>query len=77
MTRIDFYQLNPQQHNQDRVVCQLCQKAYDNNQLTLLLTKSPQQTEHLDRQLWIFDDDSFVPHDAQESDDLDAHPDSQ
>ena len=70
MTRIDFYQLNPQQHNQDRVVCQLCQKAYDNNQLTLLLTKSPQQTEHLDRQLWIFDDDSFVPHDSQESDDF-------
>lgn len=70
MTRIDFYQLNPQQHNQDRVVCQLCQKAYENSQLTLLLTKSQQQTEHLDRQLWIFNDDSFVPHDAQESDEF-------
>lgn len=68
MTRVDFYQLNPQQHNQDRVVCQLCQKAYDNNQKTLLLTQSPQQTAHLDRQLWIFNDDSFIPHDAEESD---------
>jgi DNA polymerase-3 subunit chi len=68
MTRIDFYQLNPQQHHADRVVCQLCQKAYESNQLTLLLTQSQQQTEHLDRQLWIFDDDSFIPHDAEESD---------
>jgi DNA polymerase-3 subunit chi len=64
MTRIDFYQLNPQQHNQDRVVCQLCQKAYDSNHKSLLLTQNPEQTAHLDLQLWIFDDDSFIPHDA-------------
>ena len=70
MTRIDFYQLNPQQHNADKVICQLCQKAYENNQATLLLTKNRQQSEHLDRQLWIFNDDSFVPHDAQESEDF-------
>jgi DNA polymerase-3 subunit chi len=67
MTRVDFYQLNPQQHNQDRVVCQLCQKAYDSNQKTLLLTQSPEQTAHLDRQLWTFNDDSFVPHDTDRS----------
>jgi len=70
MTRIDFYQLPAQQHNHDRVVCQLCQKAYDSNQLTLLLTQTPEQSKHLDRQLWIFNDDSFVPHDIQESDDF-------
>jgi len=70
MTRIDFYQLKPQQHNPNRVVCQLCQKAYESNQLTLLLTRDQQQTEYLDKQLWIFDDDSFVPHDAQESDEF-------
>jgi DNA polymerase-3 subunit chi len=70
MTRVDFYQLNPQQHNQDRVVCQLCQKAYDSNQKTLLLTQSPNQTAHLDRHLWIFNDDSFIPHDSDESEGL-------
>jgi DNA polymerase-3 subunit chi len=70
MTRIDFYQLPAQQHNHDRVVCQLCQKAYDSNQFTLLLTQTPEQSKHLDRQLWTFNDDSFVPHDIQESDDL-------
>ena len=67
MTRIDFYQLTAPQHSHDRVVCQLCQKAWENNQYTLLLTQDAQQTAHLDRQLWVFDDDSFVPHDARES----------
>ena len=70
MTRVDFYQLDPGKHKQDKIVCQLCQKAYDNNQRTLLLTQSPEQTAHLDRQLWVFSDDSFVPHDAQESEDF-------
>ncbi len=70
MTRIDFYQLSPQQHNHDRVVCQLCQKAYENNQFTLLLTQSAEQTAHLDRQMWVFNDDSFIPHDVQESADF-------
>ena len=68
MTRIDFYQLNPQRHRYDQVVCQLCQKAYDNNQLTLLLTCDPQQTQHLDLRLWTFRDDSFLPHDSDEDD---------
>ena len=70
MTRVDFYQLNPQQPNQDRVVCQLCQKAYERNQFTLLLTQNPQQTAHLDRQLWVYNDDSFIPHDADESEEF-------
>ena len=64
MTRIDFYQLNPQQHNPYHIVCQLCQKAYDSDQRTLLLTKSTQQTTDLDQQLWIFNEDSFLPHDT-------------
>jgi DNA polymerase-3 subunit chi len=67
MTRIDFYQLTALQHTHDRLVCQLCQKAWEKNQYTLLLTQNEQQTAHLDRQLWVFDDDSFVPHDSQES----------
>jgi DNA polymerase-3 subunit chi len=68
MTRIDFYQLNPAGHSFDQVVCKLCQKAYDNRQLTLLLTKNTEQSRHLDQRLWTFVDDSFVPHDSEESD---------
>lgn len=68
MTRIDFYQLNPQRHHADKVVCQLCQKAYEKQQKTLLLTQSSDQTTHLDRQLWVFSDDSFIPHDTEQQD---------
>jgi DNA polymerase-3 subunit chi len=65
MTRIDFYQLNPERPRFDQVVCQLCQKAYEQKQLTLLLTQNRQQSEHLDHKLWTFLDDSFVPHDCE------------
>ncbi len=67
MTRIDFYQLNPARHRYDQVVCQLCQKAYDSDQLTLLLTHDPQQSRLLDQKLWTFRDDSFLPHDNEQS----------
>ena len=70
MTRIDFYQLNPERHRYEQVVCQLCQKAWDNRQMTLLLTQSPEQSEQLDHRLWTFADDSFVPHDSDDSDDF-------
>ena len=72
MTRIDFYQLNPQQHKADRLVCQLCQKAYENQQKTLLLTQNPEHSAHLDKQLWIFNEDSFVPHDVELTDSFDT-----
>lgn len=67
MTRIDFYQLQGGHHQFDQLVCQLCQKAYDGKQLTLLLTRDPDQSRHLDQKLWTFRDDSFLPHDTEES----------
>ena len=51
MTRVDFYQLDPARHRYDQVVCRLCQKAWDNSKLTLLLTRDPQQSQHLDHKL--------------------------
>jgi len=70
MTRIDFYQLRPDGKRFDQVVCQLCQKAYENRQLTLLLTRDQQQSEHLDNRLWTYSDDSFLPHDREEAEGL-------
>lgn len=70
MTRIDFYQLNPARHQFDQVVCRLCQKAYDSRKLTLLLTQNAQQSQQLDHKLWTFVDDSFLPHDSEESPDF-------
>jgi DNA polymerase IIIc chi subunit len=66
MTRVDFYQLDPARHRYEQVVCHLCQKAWDNRQMTLLLTQDPQQSQHLDHRLWTFADDSFIPHDSVE-----------
>ena len=70
MTKIDFYQLNPDRHRYDQVICQLCQKAYDGKQKTLLLTQNQQHSQQLDRQLWIYSDDSFLPHDVEETEGL-------
>ncbi len=70
MTRIDFYQLNPERQRYDQVICQLCQKAYDSKQFALLLTQNPQQSQHLDHKLWTYSDDSFLPYDGEESDGL-------
>lgn len=70
MTRIDFYQLDPVRHRYDQVICQLCQKAWDTRQPTLLLTQHAEQSQQLDQRLWTFSEDSFVPHDCEESDDF-------
>ncbi len=72
MTRIDFYQLSPERHRADRIVCQLCQKAYENAQKTLLLTQSAEQSAHLDKLLWVFNDDSFIPHDTETTADFET-----
>jgi len=70
MTRIDFYQLNPERHRYEQVVCRLCEKAWEQKQLTLLLTEDAAQSQMLDQRLWTFSDDSFVPHDSEDSDDF-------
>ncbi len=67
MTRIDFYQLSPERPRYDLLVCQLCQKAYESKQLILLLTQNRQQSEHLDNRLWTYSDESFLPHDSEET----------
>ena len=67
MTRIDFYQLDPARHRYEQIVCRLCEKAYDGSQLTLLLTRDAEQTRQLDQLLWTFRDDSFLPHDSEET----------
>ncbi len=65
MTRIDFYQLNPSRRAED-VVCRLCEKAYTQQQKVLVLTRDAEQTERLDQLLWVYEDDSFIPHDIEE-----------
>lgn len=67
MTRIDFYQLDQQRHRTEDVVCRLCAKAYAQKQNILVLTEDHDHSEQLDQVMWIFEDDSFLPHDIEES----------
>ncbi len=70
MTHIDFYLLESDRYRHDHFVCQLCQKAYDKKQNTLLLTQNQQQTQHFDHMLWTYSEASFLPHDAEDSEDF-------
>ncbi len=70
MTRIDFYQLNQERHRKEDVVCRLCAKGYAQQQKILVLTEGPEHSEQLDQLLWVYEDDSFLPHDTEEADDF-------
>lgn len=70
MTRIDFYDLSKSSRSPMKLVCNLCQKAWDQQWLTLLLTQDSDQTQLLDRLLWTADEESFLAHDTVEQQDL-------
>ncbi|TVQ90310.1 MAG: DNA polymerase III subunit chi [Chromatiaceae bacterium] len=64
MTRIDFYVLKPGARG-DRLdlTCRLVQRIHDQQQLRILLhCPEPRLARDLDRRLWTFRDDSFLPH---------------
>jgi len=63
MTRISFYILQgEQEHARQVFACRLIEKAYIQGQQIYVHTESAQQTEQLDKLLWSFRADSFVPH---------------
>ena len=70
MTRIDFYQISQSRHSADGVVCKLCHKAYEHQQNVLLFTANQQQSDHFDQLLWTSSEESFLPHDQSEQQDL-------
>ena len=63
MTRVDFYILSPQMPG-DRylLACRLTDKAYGQGHRIYLHTGSDGEIRHLDRLLWTFRDQSFIPH---------------
>ena len=63
MTRIDFYVLEPgARDNRWSLACRLAEKAWQQGHRVLLHTDSPDEARHLDRLLWTFRDQGFVPH---------------
>ena len=63
MTRVDFY-VSPGQTNQARwqVACRIAEKAYLQKHRIYIHTNNAEQTEQIDKMLWIFKAGSFIPH---------------
>lgn len=63
MTRVDFYVL--EQHargNRYQLACRIAHKAYQAGNRAVVHTSSAEDARHMDRLLWVFNDQSFVPH---------------
>ena len=63
MTRIDFYLLQEQaQGNRFTLAWRLVEKAYRQQHRIFIHTASPEESQHMDRLLWTYRQDSFIPH---------------
>lgn len=67
MTKIDFYILSSDgPHVKETVACKLIDKVYNLKHRVYVHTASPQDAKQLDERLWIFRQDSFLPHEIHE-----------
>ena len=60
MADILFYHLEPQPL--EKVMTQLLEKSLERGWRAVIETGSPERAEALDRSLWTYRDDSFLPH---------------
>jgi DNA polymerase-3 subunit chi len=69
--RADFYLIDKPRFREDPLllVCELAKRAYEAELPTLILTRSPEQAEAIDAQLWEFDENAFIPHQIAGDDD--------
>lgn len=75
MTRISFYVLKGQQELERQVfACRLAEKAFKLGHHVFIHTKDAQQSEQMDKALWAFRAESFVPHQLNTEDDPDNCP---
>ncbi len=63
MTRVDFYVLRSHdEHSRLLTACRLIHKAFTQGLRVHVYTQDEAQTEALDRLLWSFRQDAFIPH---------------
>lgn len=63
MPKVDFYILPTEDEKKIyHFVCQLAEKAYQQNHRIYFHLQNKQQAEQLDEILWTWQDDSFLPH---------------
>jgi len=75
MTEVDFYLLKDESA-QSRVqfACRLADKAYRLGNRIFIHTESAEQTHQLDKLLWTFQQNSFVPHEIYQKNQDDPAP---
>ncbi len=66
LIRVDFYLLN----NNDPeavwlIACRLLEKAYQRGHRVFVYCDNQKDVEHLDELLWVYKDESFIPHNIQ------------
>ena len=72
MDQIDFYILTENSRRDLQfMVCQLCEKAIEQDMNVVIYTRSGQQALEIDELLWTFKSESFIPHINLASADLD------
>ncbi len=75
MTQVDFYILDENSgENRQHYACRLTDKAYRQGRKVYIHTSSPGETQMLDRLLWTFRDQSFVPHGIASASDPEITP---
>ena len=63
MTQVDFYVLEtPERGDRFQFCCRLVEKAWGQGHRILVHCASAEEAQRLDRLLWVFRDQSFVPH---------------
>jgi len=63
MPRVDFYLLKSDSPNERLIFsCRLAEKAYDNNSRLYIHMDNQQEAEALNKTLWTFRQNSFIPH---------------
>lgn len=77
MTQVDFYILpEPGSDNRERLACRIAEKAYKQGLQVHIHTHNQEAAQKLDKLLWSFSQNSFVPHslvDQSPSDDEPVH----
>jgi len=66
MTRVDFY-ISEQEKTPERLACRIAEKAYRSEATVYIHTNSEAQCAMVDKMLWTFREESFVPHKKMDS----------
>ena len=72
MNRIDFYHL--QKNSLDDVLPKLLTKAYETGKRIKVMVGTPERVDFINSQLWIFEDESFLPHGTKKDGFASAQP---